>query len=93
MPTPGAAPALGFTSKVIWKLVKNAAASSNLPNLSPHDLKRSCARLCHLAGGEIEQIQFLLGHVSLQTTERYLGCKQNLKQAVNDRIGLKPDTA
>jgi integrase len=53
--------------------------------------RRSCARLCHLAGGEIEQIQFLLGHVSLQTTERYLGCKQNLRQAVNDRIGLEPE--
>ena len=23
--------------------------------------------LCHVAGGELEQIQFLLGHVSVQT--------------------------
>ena len=40
--------------------------------------------------GELEQIQFLLGHVSVQTTERYLGCKQRLRNAVNDRIGLEP---
>jgi hypothetical protein len=44
--------------------------------------------MCHVAGGELEQIQFLLGHASVQTTERYLGCKQRLSQAVNDRIGL-----
>jgi site-specific recombinase XerD len=42
------------------------------------------------AGGELEQIQFLLGHVSAQTTERYLGCKQRLHDAVNDKIGLGP---
>ena len=51
--------------------------------LLPHDLRRTCARLCHLAGGELEQIQFLLGHASVQTTERYLGCKQKLSQAGN----------
>jgi integrase len=45
--------------------------------------------LCHLAGGEREQIQFLLGHASVQTTERYLGRKQRLSQAVNDNLGLE----
>jgi site-specific recombinase XerD len=39
----------------------------------------------------LEQIQFLLGHVSVQTTERYLGCEQRFHNAVNDRIGLEPD--
>jgi integrase len=61
-----------------------------IPKLAPHDLRRSCARFCHAAGGELEQIQFLLGHVSVQTTERYLGCKQKLREAVNDRIGIEP---
>lgn len=42
------------------------------------------------AGGELEQIQFLLGHVSVQTTERYLGCTQRLSSAVNDCIGIEP---
>ena len=43
------------------------------------------------AGGELEQIQFLLGHVSVQTTEKYLGSKQKLRIAVNDHIGIEPE--
>ena len=50
--------------------------------------RRTCAKLCHTSGGEIEQIQFLLGHASVQTTERYLGCKQNLGHPVNDLFRL-----
>src|ERR1022692_1877328 len=48
--------------------------------------RRTCAKLCHDRGGELEQIQFLLGHASVQTTERYLGCKQNLGHPVNDLL-------
>jgi site-specific recombinase XerD len=44
-----------------------------------------------VAGGELEQIQFLLGHVSVKTTERYFGCKRKLRVAVNDHIGIEPD--
>jgi hypothetical protein len=44
-------------------------------------LRRTCARLCRAAGGKLEQIQFLLGHVSVQTTERYLGCTQRIAAA------------
>ena len=80
----------GMTPKVLWEVVKNAAASAGIEKLAPHDLRRTCTRLCHLAGGELDQIQFLLGHVSIQTTERYLGCKQKLRIAVNDNIGLEP---
>ena len=80
----------GMTAKVLWDVVCTAAASAGIEKLAPHDLRRTCARLCHLAGGELDQIQFLLGHVSIQTTERYLGCKQKLRCAVNDRLGLEP---
>jgi hypothetical protein len=80
----------GFSPKVIWGVVKDKAKICEIPTLAPHDLRRTCARLCHQAGGELEQIQFLLGRVSVQTTERYLGCKQRFQNAVNDRIGLEP---
>src|ERR1019366_2554184 len=77
-----------ITPKAIWHVVKGAARRAGIAKLAPHDLRRSCARLCHLAGRELEQIQFLLGHVSVQTTDRYLGCKQKLRNAVNDGIDL-----
>ena len=82
-----------MSSKVLWDVVRAAAARAGIDKLAPHDLRRTCARLCHLAGGELDQIQFLLGHVSIQTTERYLGCKQKLRTAVNDRLGIEPDVA
>jgi site-specific recombinase XerD len=80
----------GLTEKVVWYVVKNFAKNVGIEKIAPHDLRRTCARLCHVAGGELEQIQFLLGHVSVQTTERYLGCKQKIRDAVNDRIGIEP---
>lgn len=80
----------GMTPKVLWEVVKDAASHAGIEKLAPHDLRRTCARLCHLAGGELDQIQFLLGHVSIQTTERYLGCKQRLNCAVNDKLGIEP---
>jgi integrase len=58
-------------------------------NLKPHDLRRTCAKLCRAGGGELEQIQLLLGHASVQTTERYLGTRLNLADAPNDRLGLE----
>jgi integrase len=61
-----------------------------LPGLAPHDLRRSCARLYDSASGELEQLQFLLGHVYVSTTGRYIGCKQRLRQAVNNSLGLEP---
>ena len=83
----------GMTAKVLWDVVRHAAAEAGITNLAPHDLRRTCARLCHLAGGELDQIQFLRGHVSIQTTERYLGCKQKLRHAVNHRLGIEPGAA
>ena len=76
-------------SERIWHIVTKYARQTGLVDkLAPHDRRRTCAKLCRESGGDLEQIQFLLGHASIQTTERYLGSRQNLKEAVNDRLGL-----
>ena len=74
---------------MIWHIVMKYGREAGLVDkLAPHDLRRTCAKLCRASGGDLEQIQFLLGHASIQTTERYLGSRQNFQEAVNDRLGL-----
>jgi len=78
----------GISQNVVWYVVRTCCERAGLEHIAPHDLRRTCAKLCHDRGGELEQIQFLLGHASVQTTERYLGCKQNLGHPVNDLFDL-----
>jgi integrase len=59
--------------KAIWKPVVHYACAISLGKLAPHDLRRTCAKPCRKSGGELEQIQLLLRHASVQTTERYPG--------------------
>jgi site-specific recombinase XerD len=79
----------GLGEKVVWQLIKPYVETAGVPGIAPHDLRRTCAKLCRAAGGELEQIQLLLGHASIQTTERYLGTKQDLVHAPNDAIKLR----
>ncbi|MGC2403039.1 MAG: tyrosine-type recombinase/integrase [Acidobacteriaceae bacterium] len=76
-----------------WWVVRQSAKKAALVRVAPHDLHRICTRLCHSAGRELEQIQFLLGHRSVETTERYLGSRQRIVHAVNDEMGLEPDAS
>jgi len=78
-----------MSAKVVWQMLKTYVAGAGLPDIAPHDLRRTTAKLCRAAGCELEQIQLLLGHSSVQTTERYLGTKQDLAHAPNDAIKLK----
>ena len=78
----------GLTEKVVWYVVEQYATVAGISGIAPHDLRRTCAKLCRTAGGELEQIQLLLGHASVQTTERYLGTRQNIMDAPNDHLGI-----
>ncbi len=79
----------GLTPGAALQVVRGYAERIGIGRLAPHDLRRTCAKLCRKRGGDLEQIKFLLGHESIQTTERYLGSEQELATAVNDNTGLE----
>jgi integrase len=66
--TPGCTASSG---KEAFAMLKGSTAGSR------HTTSVGHAPACvERTGDELEQIQFLLGHVTVQTTERYLGCSQ-----------------
>jgi integrase len=73
----------------ILEVVKKYGAEIGLPALAPHDLRRTFAKLAHKGMAALEQIQLSLGHASIQTTERYLGVRQDLVDAPCDRLGIQ----
>jgi integrase len=77
-----------LTDWSIWSVVERSAKEIGIERFGAHDLRRTCAKLCRKSGGDLEQIKFLLGHSSIQTTERYLGSQQELAVAVNDGLGF-----
>ncbi len=72
----------------IWSIVEQSSKQIGIEHFGAHDLRRTCAKLCRKNGGDLEQIKFLLGHSSIQTTERYLGSDQDIEIAVNDNLGI-----
>src|SRR5579871_5711941 len=75
--------------KAVWGTLQGYATEAGVPGIAPHDLRRACAKLCRAAGGELEQIQLLLGQASVRTPERYLGTRQDLVNAPHDGIKLR----
>jgi len=82
-----------ISEDTVWNVVRAYGRRLDQPAFAPHDLRRTCAKLCRASGGDLEQIQFLLGHASVQTTEHSIGTRQNLVQAVNDHLPVAPELA
>jgi integrase len=80
-------PGAGITGFGIHWIVREYVRELGF-DVSPHDLRRTFARLARQGGGELDQIQFSLGHSSVATTEIYLGMTQDLRNAPCDRLGL-----
>ena len=58
-------------------------------DISPHDLRRTYAKLALKNGAKIEQIQLSLGHQSLATTQVYLGIDLDLENGPGDFLDIK----
>ena len=59
-------------------MVVTSAKAIGIEGFGPHDARRSCAKLCRKKGGKLEQIQFMLGHESIETTAIYTACEQEI---------------
>ena len=78
-----------ITAQAVFDAAAGNAHKAGLSKITPNDLRRSFAKLAHLGRALLEQIQISLGHTSIQTTERYLGLRQNLHDAPCDRLGIR----
>lgn len=75
----------GLTDGAVWGIIKTY---SPVPNLAPHDLRRTYAKLAMKGGAELAQISLTLGHASMRTTELYLGNSLDLEHAPSDYIDM-----
>jgi len=82
-----------MTAQAIFEAVRLYGDKVGIVDLVPHDLRRTFAKLAHKGHAALEQIQLSLGHASVQTTERYLGVRQDLADAPCDHLGLKLEVA
>jgi len=77
-----------LTPQTIFHIVRGYGAQIG-HDIAPHDLRRTFARLAYKGRAGLEQIQLALGHVSLTTTERYLGVRLDLQDGACDHLGIR----
>lgn len=70
----------------IYDTVKLYGEALGVLSLAPHDLRRTYARLTRELGADIDQIRYVLGHASIDTTQLYIGDNQRLDKSPGDLL-------
>jgi site-specific recombinase XerD len=84
-----------LTPQAIYNIVKEHVLAMGLynrkgePALAAHDLRRTAAALALKGGADLRQIQQMLGHASITTTERYLEPMRSLQVTAGDFIQIE----
>ena len=81
-----------MTPQAVYNLVLHYSELAGL-DVKPHDLRRTSAKLARNGGSPLEQIALVLGHESLEVTQRYLGVELDLHNSPSDHIDLKVNGA
>lgn len=86
-----------LSPQAIYNVIKKyAVACTQVPTetaLAAHDLRRTAAALALQGGADLRQIQQMLGHASIMTTERYLEPMRSLQVTASDFIQIHLDAA
>lgn len=83
-----------LTPQAIYNIVdQNAKEAGFIANdgsatIAAHDLRRTAAALALKGGADLRQIQQMLGHASITTTERYLEPMRSLEVSASDFIEI-----
>ena len=73
--------------EAIWELVKKYAARAGLPRtISPHTLRHSFATHLLAGGADLRQVQEMLGHANITTTQIYTHVDASRLQRIHQGI-------
>ena len=79
-----------FSSQTIQNLFRNLYHLANIPNASSHSGRRTfiteTSKKISTVGGSLRDVQMMVGHSSLQTTQRYIESDSECQKKVVDLI-------